>query len=328
MASLSRPFADFFNASTPLAEFDDMSADVADVLTSAGAFEAYPGLYRLDTLTGSGTCKLSRPRGGVVGCVSVSGHLLGVLRDQRRLSDLLWAVGSRPHRVTTLHATLDVAEEAPAVIARLYAQATGAEGLALSRKRIPGRHVSRVVGPGYPGHVETGTLYLGNRRADVWAKVYDKRSHLHSQVLERIPSDCTLTDWVMDPGPLTRYELSLGRHVGCTLRDVENPEAVFWHYAGDVLLPRPAGVPAWQPGGEGYWLGPRPERLPAQQLKLLLSRSPDVQRALRLASECGGYGFDYLVSLLRRQTVSLGGGQAPVVPGGRAAAANLSGDLT
>lgn len=309
MAILARPFADFFNASFPSDSFDAFCVELHDVLGAVGAHESFPGLFRIIHGNDEGTVKLYRR--GTVGCASFSGLALAALRAAGVFADMLNVVGSSPHRVTTLHATLDVAEHAPLVISRLYRRARKGT-FTLSQKAIPPRNVQRVWGPGWPKGVDTGTLYLGKRTSDVWAKVYDKRSQMAALLQKDYGYNSELISW-NDPGPLTRYEIALGRHVGCTLRDVADPTAVFWHFARQDLLPCPDGVPAWSPMAEGFELPARSEVLPAQQLKLLLESSGDVSRLLQLASRCGPKGFDYLVSKLRQKADSAArviGGQA------------------
>lgn len=295
MAILADPFADFFSVSFPPDDAELAHASVSEVVHSAGAFCEREGVLRL----GDGTVRLLRRFG--VGTVGVSGAALSVLRDRSLFRDLLGVIAERPHRVTLLHATVDVAEDAPVALRRVYQRALRGR-IRLTRKAVPVSQVSKVSRAGYVDGRQTGTVYLGKRQRDVSAKVYDKRN----QLLDVLAAQHGLSPDVLarnDPGPLTRYELQFGRHVGVTLQDVDDPTRVFWHHAGDVLLPRPPGIAEWRPHSEGFAMPPRPEVDHVRQLKLLLENSPDVRRMMDLASKVSarpGVGERYLFGLLRR----------------------------
>lgn len=293
-----KPFADWVSVSFPNERWSELDPGISEVVSVARGYESLPGLWRLGQDGGDpGTVKYTNH--GAVGSVGVSGRALASLRAAGVFEELLMVFGSGEHRVTTLHATLDVPTPAPAVLRRICRRAE-AGSLALGRKALTRSQVSYVRRRGWIDGGHTGTVYLGNRNSGrVWAKVYDKRNEILDRSCTRwVPSPELLA--LVDPGPLTRYEVSLGRHVGCTLHDCADPELVFWHVAGDVLLPRPPGVAPWVPRADGYVLAPREERLPAVQLELLLERSPDVRRALELSRRIGREGFNYLVRRLQK----------------------------
>lgn len=294
MGIIPGPFADFFNVTFPRDSFDLACDRLLGVAAEAGGFVLAPGLCRL----GGSERFPGIVKFGVVhrvGRVSVSGQALAELRARGLLDAFLCAAGEQPHRVTCLHATLDVRCDARPVLRRLYAR--GKRGaVSFGRKAIPGHQVSAVRRAALYGGGDTGTVYLGKRTRDVWAKVYDKRNEL----LERaLADDVGTLSGLADPGPLTRYELALGRHVGVSLRDVAAPEAVFWHFAGDVLLPRPSSAPAWSPAGDGYTLPPAPLPDYARQLELLLEVSVDIRRAVALSDRLGPQGREWLCHKLR-----------------------------
>jgi hypothetical protein len=293
MASIAVPFADFVNVSLPREALQPCLDGVLDWVTQAGGVSDREGLCRLGE---GGTVKYGSMHR--VGYLSFSGAALAALRGARLFGEVLHAIGMHPHRVTLLHATLDLATDAVPVVRRVYKHFKSGM-YALTRKRIGASAVTRVVGPAFPDWRETGTVYLGRRGAGVWAKVYDKRAHVLAEArkasrataTEEFPADFLAE--LADPGPLTRFELSLGRHVGCTLRDVDDPAGVFWHHVGDLakFLPdRPSTLAAWSPGADGYHLDAPVERLPWQQMQLLLERSPDVRKLARLIHELGPAG--------------------------------------
>lgn len=300
MGILPRPFADFVNVSFPREQFTEAAEAIVGLCAEVGGFLEFPGCMRLpgadDASHDGGVVKFGARFG--TGFVSVSGGALAALRLAGKFDALLFTIAQFPHRVTSLHATLDRAEDARRVLPRLYARAKRGQ-VALGRKGIPARQVKFLRRPALYGEGDTGTVYLGERTRDLWAKVYDKRNEMLDAIKGgSAEAQATLVGY-LDAGPLTRYELAIGRHVGASLRDVADPEAIFWHFAGGVLLPRPEGIAAWEAAGEGYAMPPPPPPDYWRQLELLLERSPDVHRMLRLADRLGPEGRKVLTMKLR-----------------------------
>ena len=293
MQILSDPFADYFNVTFPSADFAEAEPRILEVVYAAGASCDFPGKLRVGK---TGSVKHGTKFG--VGWFGASGDALSVLRGAGLFREYLGAVAMSPHRVTTLHATLDVAEDGPRAVHRIYRRALRG-AVRLTRKAIPVAQVSRVQRSGHIDGRQTGTVYLGNRKRDVSGKVYDKRN----QLLDVVASEHgAIADAIAlnDPGPLTRYELQFGRHVGVTLRDVEDPSALFWHHAGS-LLPRPSNLEAWVPYSEGFTMPDRSEVNYVRQLELLLENSVDIHRACRLADKISEReGRAWLASKIRR----------------------------
>jgi hypothetical protein len=241
--------------------------------------------------TGGGTVKASRV--GKVWSVGCSGTVCAALRAAHRFNAYLSAIGTRPHRVTRLDATVDLKVDAAPVVAE-FTRAGRAGELSLTRKKIKPADVLAYTGTRFDGAV-TGTVYLGTRRADVRMVVYDKQ---HERISRKL----------IDVGPLTRYELRLKAGTGVTLRDASQPAGVFWHYAAPEFLPAPPDAPEWVAGGTGYDLPPSVPLLASQRLLRKLEGSPEVAALLALAHECGPYGVELLISHLRGRAV--GGGSA------------------
>jgi hypothetical protein len=284
------PFADWVSTSHPDDELHDLVPLLRDVCDAAGLVEHPPGDARAMFRTSDGgLVRVATLRG--VGVVSASGVALAALRRCGLFGDYLHVLGAGPHRVTKLHATLDVAVDAAPVVADLYAR--GHSGLIhLSRKAVLpfdiSCHLSR-----RPDGMDSGTVYIGSTRAQCRAAVYDKQ-------LERLVAGCA------DPGPLVRYEMRLSGRVGMTLLDAWDPTCIFFHVASPDILALPAYVPAWSPSEGGYVLPPRTLFTPAELMARKLDSSPDVARLLDLAAACGPYGFDLLVSRLRHMASSHG----------------------
>ena len=91
------------------------------------------------------------------------------------------------------------------------------------------------------------------------------------------------------------------------MRDCAEPASVFWHHAAPDFLPRPDGVPAWVPGGEGFVLERLAPLTPFQRMLALLDQSPDVRRLLSLADQVGPYGLRTLVG--RIEAMARGAGE-------------------
>ena len=308
-------FSDFLGVTYPRDEFH-AARDLVLASLPPSAYQESEGRVVLGGGPSAGLLGIGIKYG--VGIITASGVFLRSLRGAFRgvpghdadsrcyLDEFLSALGQGPHRVTKLHATLDVVADGREVVPALYDRARSG-GVTLTRKAVPPSQVSMVRRPALYGPGDTGTVYIGRRTRDVWVKAYDKRNELldRREVLEDFPS----LDGFYDPGPLTRYELALGRHVGCTLRDAANPTAVFWHHMRD-LLPCPEGAPAWSPMAEGYSMPPPLAREPIDQLRLLLDGSPDIARAVGLADKLGPHGRRLLGSMLAKVVVA----SSPLVP--------------
>lgn len=311
MEAADRVFCDWLQVTVPEEAWRDLRAGVAPVLDSIGCEvahdEAGETLWRAGAGQ-SGTVQAKRVRN--VRSIGASGAVLAGLRLHNLLGEYLMRIGEVSHRVTRLDATLDRVEPTPPVIERLVRASVSDEGLRLSRKRIDPARVRRYVTRTAQGE-DTGTIYLGAKDADVQAKVYDKRQ----ERLDRGLLDC---------GPLTRYEITLRKSTGVTLRDAYEPEAVFWHYASPALLERPEGAPEWVAHGTGFVLPPVDLPFPAERLRRCVHSSADLLRIVQLARSCGPYGFAMLVAEMGKLGVPAGDGdrstradavEAPVIPG-------------
>jgi len=306
--SQSVPFADYLNFSFPDAEYGHVLEHVLGYVTLSGGYQAEPGAAWLGDGKGVQFRPVDDP--GRVGWLRISGGGIRAFRAAGYFDSVLAVIGDYEHKVTGMHVALDLPVESRRLLNAAYRLGKSGE-CRFTRKRVSSRFVRKVVVPSLYGPGNTGTVYLGNRRASVWAKVYDKRN----EILDRLGVE--ITDDVLtlnDPGPLTRYEISLGRQVGLTLADVIAPGPVFWHHMGETLLARPGDCAAWVPGASGYYLPPREDPLPAVQLALLLERSPDLKRALKLADAIGPRGRDHLRGMLTRFVETSSVRRAAAVP--------------
>lgn len=282
------PFCDWLSTSHPLDARKDVIASLRDALDVSGFSQRAPGtdaaMTMFDTADG-GLVRIGKLHD--VAVVSASGAALRALRAGNVFADYLHALGSGPHRVTTLHATMDVYGDAATVVADAYARGHAGQ-IALSRKAVRPAdvtcHLSR-----RPDGRDSGTVYIGGSRDQVRAAIYDKQ-------LERLGRNAP------DPGPVVRYEMRIKGRLGATLRDAWDPTGIFYHVASPGILPRPNEVLDWQPAAEGFTLPTRTEVFtPWQLIERKLDNSPDVDRMLDLCVEAGPHGIDLLCSKLRQR---------------------------
>lgn len=277
---------DYLNVSVPETISAQVLDSVKEILDYCGAHQRTEEIF---TLGQSGTARLKRRHGYAL--VGLSGDALNTLRETDQHAAMLWAFAEHPHRVTSMDIAHDVAIATRPVLNSLWRKARGNKGLRLSRKRLARGNVNKYVVDSLYSDGVTGTVYLGSRKSEVYAKVYDKRN----EVLDR-----TGTDIGYD---LTRYELTVTSKMGVSLSDVSNPEPLFWNYMSEVL-PRPPNVPNWVAGGQGYTMPKRSVIMPAEKLKQVVGESPEIDRWLKYADEAGPNGREYLLGLLRRRILA------------------------
>ena len=274
------PSVDWLTVTVPRDDHGLVSDDVREVLSGMPGISAAP--YGWD-LPGPGTIHV-KPY-GQVGIVSASGAAICAMRSASVWSDYLSALSAYPHRVSRLDVAMDVPVNNPSLILdRLYVG--GCSGVS-----TVGGHVhtmKRILSPAHwDSDLETGTVYFGYRsksRASV--RVYDKRQ----ESIDRGRGDIG-SNWL-------RYELSLDRRVGVSMRDVSVPTAVYWHYMGGIL-PVPVGIPAWSSLAEGYLLERRvlPDAL--TRFKRRLGESVELSSLVSQANSVPGGAFALLLHLRR-----------------------------
>lgn len=261
-------FCDRFGLTIDRMGYREMRSRLLPILHSVGCetHRDQPGdevgLWREPS---GGTFKVTR-FGDVAG-LGASGRFLMTLRAADMLGEFLHTLGSEPHKVSFLDATMDIALDAPPVVMEMYSRAATGEGVQLSRKRVALTSVLKFFSQRLDGR-ESGSVYIGARNAEVRLKVYDKQH-------ER---ECS---GVLDTPPCVRYELTL-KTGQATLADVFSPAPLFWQYVQNVL-PRPLGVPEWVARGEGYSLPRKPVLEPLDRLRQRLTYSKDIADVIRLA---------------------------------------------
>lgn len=264
-------FADRLQVTIERMAYRDVRSLLLPILQTLGA---YPDMDDPATERGlwrhvdGGTLKVSRY--GKVAAIGASGRFLSALRAARMLGEFLHTLGTQPHKVSVLDATLDVAADAPPIVAAFYDRATGLEGIQLTRKRVPATEVTKVFGQRPDGR-ESGTVYAGSRHAETQLKVYDKQN-------ERF------FHGIMDAAPGVRYELTL-KSGQATLSDVYDPTCIFWHHMHRIL-DKPAHVIPWVRNELGNTLPVSLVLTPLERLRRRVELSPDMAELVRLSREC------------------------------------------
>lgn len=282
---LHSPFCDSLNVTVPFEHSDELQASCRPLLSELGASEgsgAYWEVPHLKTIP-DGRCVVdgSAAKGSVlfkrygqVLQIGTSGTALRSMRAAGLFSHWLSVLGSYPHRVTRLDATVDLVRPAGPAVMTVYAHVR-AHGLKLGRKPTPASHCRGLLRAAlYGGAVETGTVYVGRRgKSEITATVYDKRN----QVLD-FDGD--------DPGDLLRVELSFSGQVGCTLRDAALPGPLFWSYASELLSP-PVDFVSWDKGDGGYDLEKLPPVDPVVAITRACERNEGLRTVIRFADRLG-----------------------------------------
>lgn len=287
MIEASAVFCDALGVTVPLDEWESLPGDLTDSLNGAGLqLQHRDDRSELWATPGdTGVVRLQRQaRAGVVSLYA-SGIALAALRQARVYASFLHVLASRPHRVTRLDASADVACDAPPVIADVLAKGRCGT-VALTRKTVRPEdvdHWSKL----RPDGRESGTVYLGSASAEVRAAVYDKR-------LERYAK--TSAEWD-DLPERVRYELRV-RNGLPTLGDAYLPASLFFQHMSPSLVPQPAELPQ-RYDGFGFEID-RPEpALPASRLKSRTETSADLGAICVLAARDGAGGLPFLLSLVR-----------------------------
>jgi hypothetical protein len=222
---------------------------------------------------------------------SASGDALRVLRDLNLYNEYLWSFAEIPHRVTSLDIAHDIAEYTPKVLKALWRKAHSG-GIQFTRKRLLRNHITTKTNLSAFDSSKTGSLYLGTRKHEAHAIVYDKRQEMFDN------HGYDIGHW------LSRYELTVTSKMGITLRDASEPEPVFWHFMKDILTP-PSDLENWEPGAEGFNLPPRVSSFPAARLRHRLESSAELRAWVDLADQIGPHGRAYFLKHLQKAVDSV-----------------------
>jgi hypothetical protein len=277
-------FCDWLDVTTPPDREHELRASVGQMVCAAFGSKVHDDLYSL----GAGKVSIGFKYG--VFRVSISGACIRCLEAQGLWENMLAELGDGPHRVTRLDAAADFDLDGADALAMLQA-AYPLGKVRLSQRPIK---VTELVGTRADGR-KTGTWYAGHRSgAEITCRVYDKAQQMLDTRQEEIP-------------PRTRAELTIRK--GCTLRDAYQPDRVFWHYMAPAIVAQPSEAAEWSSGWAEGWTMEKIDILPAQRLKRLIERSPDLAAIIELADSLGPHGRSMALRQIEqrvRQTEALG----------------------
>lgn len=277
---------DYVGLSVPETVASGVLAEVSLVLNAISCMQVNDLLWREPS---GGTFRYEARRG--FSTFGASGAMLGALRERGLYNDFFLPFVGTPHRVTRLDIAHDVFRPSPPILRRLYGAASSGD-IGLTRKRLNSSQVTKMLSRGFDG-VDTGTVYLGRRTAEVRAKVYDK-AHERWQ-----------KEGIEPTGPVTRYELTITSKSGAALGDVFSPTSAFWHFMGDVLR-RPSGIDLWTPSNDDYAIPKRASLLPYEVLSRKVSDSTEIGNLIALAAECGPQGLEAMIRKIRERAAQAG----------------------
>ena len=230
------------------------------------------GAYLYIPPAGRGVVKLSASSRWAK--ASLSGGACGWLREASAWEEILFLLGTSPHRVTRLDSAVDLACDAADFIADLRSRYPSGV-VHLGRKGLAVSVMLSVRGDGR----ESGTFYVGHRSAARQTlRVYDKSLELLQKYGEFAP-------------PTTRVEVTARKDCGATLRDAAMPDSLFWHIAcPSVLVKRPEDVPMWDPNSDETFSAPAREIDPVSILRRRIEGSAELDALMALADSIGSEG--------------------------------------
>lgn len=282
------PFCDYLNLTLPAHALEPIRSQLDYLFEMAGMSSFDSGItYQLDG--NSGAFKIKTNSRYIT--LSASGGILQHFRDLRLFNEFISILTEYPHKITRLDATADYFVSYAPDFIKTIKNAAMASKIDLTRKALdPKKDVKVFMGLNEQGD-ETGTVYLGNRIThSVYAKVYDKG-------FERQSKGFTST------AQLIRVEFTLKADTGISLRDVHNPENVFYHYAARSLVTPPPHFTGWFPNETGFVM-PKQQDLftPAGKILNIFKFSVDFGKAFRIAVK--SYGDEALSVLISQLKVA------------------------
>lgn len=277
---------DYLNVTMPSLALAELKADLSGLFDAAGLSSSGDG--ETYTLADSpGAFKLRHNSRYIT--LSASGGILRHFRDLGVMNYYLEILGKYPHKITRLDATSDFSViYAPKVIQDFKTRANAGK-LQLTRKALdPKTDITTFMGLNDNGH-ETGTVYLGNIKShSVYGKIYDK-------TFERRQKG------ILQDSDVIRVELTLKADTGVSLKDVFDPEKVFYHFASRSIVSPPPHFNGWEPFGSGFEIPKQAELFtPAGKIQNIFSNSLDLSRAFKIAKTAYlSEALDVLVAQLR-----------------------------
>lgn len=198
-------------------------------------------------------------------CVSASGGALAHLRALGLFHEYLSLLAEAPHTVTRLDVAYDTDEDGAVVVRSLRERYSSGKLVHLTRKGVRTRSI---LDSRFCDGVETGTFYAGTQKSRVSQRTYDKQHERWENAKEAT-------------GPWTRYELTVRKDVGATLRDAVDSDPIFWHHMSPAIVAPDCSVPAWESNRAYEW---------SMDRKSSMTDYERLQRRLQVSAEAGELG--------------------------------------
>ena len=277
------PFCDYLNVTFPSYAINELEIDLNGLFDSIGlSHDEAAKTYHLANSPGA----LKFYKNARYAVLSISAGILKHMREQKAFDTLIEIISKYEHKITRCDATADFhVPYAPDTIAR-YKNLVQTQDVYLTRKKIGLTEHETRLSNNINGD-ETGTIYLGHTKThSVCCKVYDKTHEQQSKY------NLTISQTV-------RVEITLKNDTGVSLRDVHNPESIFYNYAYRSLVEPPPHFTGWLPNGSSYQLPPQKDLFtPAGKILNIFKNSNDIARACTMAVKA--YGDDALDTLVQQ----------------------------
>lgn len=282
MLAISKPYCDKVTATLEATEFHRLTTEFTDLVESMGGHaDIREDGYRSLRLSENEQIlvqiqhKLAR--------VTINGRACATLNLLGKFGEALGVIGASPHRVTQIHAKVDVhGDNLPKVLGKYSALA-----LKHGIHDVPPTSCRSLVEV-RPDGVLAPNTYIGKAKAEMQRVVYDKRLERH------IRGYRDFNDSTDELSVELRVQKGVTR-AGLSLKDAYDVSPMFWHYMADCPIVgkyKPKTAIKWESGGSGFETH-RTMRTKLDRVKDY-DRFGDYITYLKLASECG-----YLPELLQ-----------------------------
>jgi len=218
--------------------------------------------------------------------VTLNGRACATLRLLGLFGEALSIIGESPHRVTQIHAKVDVNGDDLTEKLSAYSE----QALALGLCSVPNTSCRSLIEV-RPDGKQARNTYVGKSTAEMQRVVYDKRLERHFRGYRKFD------DSVDEISVELRVQKGVTRK-GLCLNDAYDVSPLFWHYMGDCPLVgshKPSDVKPWVSVGSGFDT--------ARRMRSKLDKVMDYERFgdflgyFKLAHEVG-----YLPELLKTMT--------------------------
>lgn len=275
MLSVSNPYCDKVTCTLDASEFVSVGQEFHELAESMGGkTEVHELAIRSLRLRDGEQILVQSTRSYTR--VTINGRACSTLRLLNRFGEALGIIGSRPHRVTQIHAKVDVhGDELVQKLSDYSDQAlnAGLHGVEPTK--------SRAMLEVRPDNKISKNTYVGTRQAELQRCVYDKRLERH------IRGYSEFAKAIDELSVEIRVQKGV-RRAGLSLNDAYDVSTMFWHYMADCPIVgshKPSQVGEWVTHGSGFECE-RKLRSPEQKVRDY-DLYGDWRSALALAHSCG-----------------------------------------